>query len=157
MEQHAPTHHTDTVGSEEISDAYADLFTPGSHGSTFGGNPLGCAAALAVLQTIDEENLLSRVRKLSAPWIEQLNDLKKRHELIVEVRGRGFLVGLELKENPGDLRNLLQQAGLLTVAASGNVLRLLPPLTVSEASLRKSIQALDTALTAYSETKAAKP
>ncbi len=145
------------IGAVWISDAYADLFTPGSHGSTFGGNPLGCAAALAVLQTIDEENLLSRVRKLSAPWIEQLNDLKKRHELIVEVRGRGFLIGLELKENPGDLRNLLQQVGLLTVAASGNVLRLLPPLTVSEASLRKSIQTLDTALTAHSETKAAKP
>ena len=145
------------IGAVWISDACADLFTPGSHGSTFGGNPLGCAAALAVLQTIDEENLLSRVRKLSAPWIEQLNDLKKRHELIVEVRGRGFLVGLELKENPGDLRNLLQQVGLLTVAASGNVLRLLPPLTVSEASLRKSIQTLDTALTTYSETKAAKP
>lgn len=145
------------IGAVWVSDAYADLFTPGSHGSTFGGNPLGCAAALAVLQTIDEENLLLRVRKLSAPWIEQLNDLKKRHELIVEVRGRGFLVGLELKENPGDLRNLLQQVGLLTVAASGNVLRLLPPLTVSEASLRKSIQTLDTALTAYSETKAVKP
>ena len=112
---------------------------------------------MAVLQTIDEENLLSRVRKLSAPWIEQLNDLKKRHEPIVEVRGRGFLVGLELKENPDDLRNLLQQVGLLTVAASGKVLRLLPPLTVSEASLRKSIQTLDTVLTTYSETKAAKP
>ena len=145
------------IGAVWISDACADLFTPGSHGSTFGGNPLGCAAALAVLQTIDEENLLSRVRKLSAPWIEQLNDLKKRHELIVEVRGRGFLVGLELKENPGDLRNLLQQVGLLTVAASGNVLRLLPPLTVSETSLRKSIQTLDTTLTVYNETKAAKP
>ena len=145
------------IGAVWISDAYADLFTPGSHGSTFGGNPLGCAAALAVLQTIDEENLLSRVRKLSSPWIEQLNDLKKRHELIVEVRGRGFLIGLELKENPGDLRNLLQQVGLLTVAASGNVLRLLPPLTVSEASLWKSIQTLDTALTDYNETKAAKP
>ena len=145
------------IGAVWISDTCADLFTPGSHGSTFGGNPLGCAAALAVLQTIDEENLLSRVRKLSAPWIEQLNDLKKRHELVVEVRGRGFLVGLELKENPDDLRNLLQQVGLLTVAASGNVLRLLPPLTVSEASLRKSIQTLDTALTTYSETRAAKP
>ena len=145
------------IGAVWISDAYADLFTPGSHGSTFGGNPLACAAALAVLQTIEEENLLSRVKKLSSPWMEQLVDLQKRHELIVEIRGRGFLVGLQLKEDPGELRKLLQQAGLLTVAASGNVLRLLPPLTVSEASLRQSILTLDTALTTYGKATAPKP
>ncbi len=145
------------IGAVWISDAYADLFTPGSHGSTFGGNPLGCAAGLAVLQTIEEENLLSRVKKLSAPWMEQLVDLQKRHELIVAIRGRGFLVGLELKEDPGKLRKLLQQAGLLTVAASGNVLRLLPPLTVSEASLRQSILTLDAALTTYGKAAAPKP
>lgn len=145
------------IGAVWISDAYADLFTPGSHGSTFGGNPLGCAAALAILQTMEEENLLSRVRKLSAPWIEQLVDLQKRHDLIVEIRGRGFLIGLQLKEDPGELRKLLQQAGLLTVAASGNVLRLLPPLTVSEASLRQSVLTLDNALTAYGKTMTSKP
>lgn len=139
------------IGAVWISDAHADLFTPGSHGSTFGGNPLACAAALAVLQTMEEENLLSRVRKLSGPWIEQLKDLQARHERIVEVRGRGFLIGLELSEDPGELRGLLQDAGLLTVAAGGNVLRLLPPLTVSEAPLRQSIQILDATLTTYSE------
>ncbi len=134
------------IGAVWISDAYAELFTPGSHGCTFGGTPLGCAAALAVLQTIEEENLLERVTKLSVPWIEQLQDLQNRHQLIVEVRGRGFLIGLELKEDPSEIQKLLQQAGILTVPASGNVLRLLPPLTVSEESLRQSIQILDAVL-----------
>ena len=145
------------IGAVWISDAHAGLFTPGSHGSTFGGNPLGCAAALAVLQTMKEENLLSRVRNLSGPWIEQLKDLQARHERIVEVRGKGLLIGLELSEDPGELRSLLQSAGLLTVAAGGNVLRLLPPLTVSEASLRQSIRILDATLTTYSEASATKP
>ena len=145
------------IGAVWISQAHADLFSPGSHGSTFGGNPLACAAALAVLQTMEEEDILARVRKLSGPWIEQLEALQERHEWIVEVRGRGFLIGLELTEDPSALRNLLQRAGLLTVAAGGNVLRLLPPLTVSEASLRQSIQILDATLTTYGKASATKP
>ncbi|MDA0348722.1 MAG: acetylornithine/succinylornithine family transaminase [Verrucomicrobia bacterium] len=130
------------IGAVWISEAYAGLFKPGSHGSTFGGNPLACAAALAVLDTIEKEDLLTRVKELSQPWIQQLEALKDQFDILNEVRGRGFLIGLDFKEDPTNIQKQLEGKGLLTVRAGGNVLRLLPPLTVAETSLQKSIEIL---------------
>ncbi len=134
------------IGAVWITEDKADLFKPGSHGSTFGGNPLACAAALAVLDTIDSENLLTRVKELSAPWIEQLNQLKETHEIITDIRGRGFLIGIDFSEDPTPIQKKLEDRGLLTVRAGGNVLRLLPPLTVAESSLNESIEILSSVL-----------
>ena len=130
------------IGAVWVSETYADLFKPGSHGSTFGGNPLACAAALAVLDTIEKEDLLARVKALSQPWIQQLNALKDQYDILLEIRGRGFLIGLDFAEDPTNIQKQLERKGLLTVRAGGNVLRLLPPLTVSETSLHKSIEIL---------------
>ena len=143
------------IGAVWISEQYADLFTPGSHGSTFGGNPLACAAALAVLHTIESENLLQRVCDLSQPWIEQLESLAGNYEALTEVRGRGFLIGLDFAEDPTPIQTDLQSKGLLTVRAGGNVLRLLPPLTVSEKSLQISLEVLESVLAAHASTNAA--
>lgn len=134
------------IGAVWISETYADLFKPGSHGSTFGGNPLACAAALAVLETIEKEDLLTRVKELSKGWIKQLEELKDQFEVLLEVRGRGFLIGLDFAEDPTNIQKLLEEKGLLAVRAGGNVLRLLPPLTVSESSLQKSIDILSSVL-----------
>lgn len=134
------------IGAVWITEDKADLFKPGSHGSTFGGNPLACAAALAVLETIESDNLLARVRELSAPWIAQLNQLKETHEIITDIRGRGFLIGLDFNEDPTPIQKKLEDRGLLTVRAGGNVLRLLPPLTVAESSLNESIEILSSVL-----------
>lgn len=134
------------IGAVWVSEKYADLFTPGSHGSTFGGNPMACAAALAVLETIESEHLLQRVADLSTPWIQQLNTLSEKYESLVEVRGRGFLIGLDFAEDPTAIQNELQSKGLLTVRAGGNVVRLLPPLTVPTESLQKSIEIIDQVL-----------
>lgn len=134
------------IGAVWITEDKADLFKPGSHGSTFGGNPLACAAALAVIETIESENLLVRVKKLSAPWIEQLNQLKETHEIITDIRGRGFLIGVDFNIDPTSIQKKLEDQGLLTVRAGGNVLRLLPPLTVSESSLNESIEILSSVL-----------
>jgi acetylornithine/N-succinyldiaminopimelate aminotransferase len=134
------------IGAVWVSEAYADLFTPGSHGSTFGGNPMACAAALAVLETIEKENLLQRVCNLSRTWIEQLNNLAEKYESLIEIRGRGFLIGMDFSEDPTAIQNDLQSQGLLTVRAGGNILRLLPPLTVPEKSLHQSIEIIDAAL-----------
>ena len=134
------------IGAVWISENYADLFQPGSHGSTFGGNPIACVAALAVLETIATEGLLVRVKQLSTPWIEKLNQLKDRYDFLTEVRGRGFLIGLDFEADPSELQSELQANGLLTVRAAGNVIRLLPPLTVSEKSLHDSIDILDSVL-----------
>lgn len=134
------------IGAVWIAEDKADLFKPGSHGSTFGGNPLACAAALAVLETIESESLLERVKELSKPWIKKLNDLKDSHEILVDVRGRGFLIGLDFAEDPSSIQKKLETRGLLTVRAGGNVLRLLPPLTVNESSLNKSLEILSSVL-----------
>ena len=137
------------IGAVWVSETYADLFTPGSHGSTFGGNPMACAAALAVLDTIETEKLLERVSTLSQPWIEQLKGLAEKYEVLVEVRGRGFLIGLDFSDDPTAIQGDLQSKGLLTVRAGGNVVRLLPPLTVPEKSLHKSVELIDSVLTEH--------
>ena len=134
------------IGAVWVSETYADLFTPGSHGSTFGGNPMACAAALAVLETIENENLLQRVTELSASWVKQLKSLRDKYDALVDVRGKGFLIGLDFAEDPTSIQNDLQKQGLLTVRAGGNVVRLLPPLTVPEKSLQKSVEIIDSVL-----------
>ena len=134
------------IGAVWVSETHADLFVPGSHGSTFGGNPLACAAALAVLETIEKENLLQRVCDLSRDWIEGLNKLAEKYESLLEIRGRGFLIGMDFAEDPTAIQNDLQSRGLLTVRAGGNILRLLPPLTVPEKGLHDSIDIINTVL-----------
>jgi len=140
------------IGAVWVSERYSELFTPGSHGSTFGGNPLACAAALSVLETIETENLLQRVCDLSVPWIEELKSFVEKYESLIEIRGRGFLVGLDYAEDPTHIQNELQSNGLLTVRAGGNILRMLPPLTVSEKSLRDSLKILDDVLARHANT-----
>lgn len=134
------------IGAVWIDKKFADLFQPGSHGCTFGGNPLACAAALAVLETIEKEGLLERVNRLSKPWIENLNALKGKYEAISEIRGRGYLIGIDFKADPAPIQTELLASGLLTVRAGGKVLRLLPPLTVSEDGLQQSVEILDSVL-----------
>jgi len=134
------------MGAVWIADKHAPLFTPGSHGSTFGGTPLACAAALAVLDTIDEEDLVTRVQTLSKAWIKELKDLQERYPVIQEVRGKGYLIGLDLKANSLEVVGELAKQGLITVPSGPNVVRLIPPLTVSKESLHKSVQILESVL-----------
>lgn len=134
------------IGSIWVTEKFASLFTPGSHGSTFGGNPLACAAALSVIETIDSENLLQRIRDLSGPWINRLQSLRQKFEPLLEVRGKGFLIGLDFMEDPTPIQQILQKKGLLTVRAGGNVLRLLPPLNVSRQSLHDSLDIIESTL-----------
>lgn len=138
------------IGAMWISENYADLFTPGSHGSTFGGNPLACSAALAVIETIVSENLLQRVQKLSAPWISRLESFAEKFDLLKEVRGRGFLVGLEFVNDPSPVQKSLQKRGLLTVRAGGNVLRILPSMTVTEKNLQDSLEIIEKTMQEHS-------
>lgn len=134
------------IGAVWVAKKFEELFQPGSHGCTFGGNPMACVSALTVLETIEQENLLQRVRDLSEPWIQSLNELKDTHDSLVEVRGRGFLIGLDFKQDPSKIQAELQKRGLLTVRAGGNVVRLLPPLTVSESNLKRCVELIDDVL-----------
>ena len=118
---------------------------PGLHGSTFGGNPLACAAALASLEVIEEECLVAQAAERGATFLEMLRAI--RSPLIRDVRGRGLMVGVELKTRARYLVNALMARGVLALTAGTTVLRLLPPLVISEAELRTVVGALQEALT----------
>ena len=131
------------IGAVWIHESYADLFQPGSHGTTFGGNPMACAAALAVLHVIEDEQLLKKVCTLAEDWHRQLQDLQTQFpETITELRGIGYMVGLALSVDPKPIVTQLRAAGLLTVPAGNQVVRLLPPLTATKTELNKSIDIL---------------
>jgi acetylornithine aminotransferase/acetylornithine/N-succinyldiaminopimelate aminotransferase len=131
------------IGAIWVRENAADLFQPGSHGSTFGGTPLACAAALAVLDIIESEKLLEKVQFNSVAWIGKLQELAKQFpKSLSEVRGRGYLVGLQLTSDPAPYVAALREAGLLVVGAGGNVIRLLPPLTATTDELNQSVEIL---------------
>jgi acetylornithine and succinylornithine aminotransferases len=129
------------IGAMWVRDRFADLFHPGNHGTTFGGTPLACAAALAVLDVIEREGLLEAVRKNSGPWIAALEQLAKEFPAqVVGVRGQGYLVGVQLTSDPTPYIAALREAGLLAPSAGGNVVRLLPPLNASPEELARSVE-----------------
>ena len=131
------------IGAVWIRENAAELFHPGSHGTTFGGTPLACAAALAVLDVIERERLMEKVAFNSVPWIASLKQLAKDFpKLVLGVRGAGYLVGLQLASDPAPTLAALREAGLLVPSAGGNVIRLLPPLTASPDELAQSVEIL---------------
>jgi acetylornithine aminotransferase len=123
----------------------ADLMTAGSHGSTFGGNPIAAAAALAVLDTIRDEGLLERAKELEHRFTAGIEGLG--HPGVSAVRGRGALLGVVLTAPvAGDLEAALRSAGFLTNAVAADVLRLAPPLVLTDAQVDAFVAALPAAL-----------
>jgi len=110
----------------------ATILSPGTHGSTFGGNPLACSAALAVLDVVNEKNLLERSRLLGNFFATAFQrKLASRNE-VIEVRGKGLMVGIELDRPCGELVKICSSRGVLINVAAQNVVRLLPPLIISD-------------------------
>lgn len=137
------------IGAMWVRSAHAELFQPGNHGTTFGGTPLACAAALAVLEVIEREELLPRVLRQSGPWHAALRQLAVDFPAqVTGIRGLGYLVGVQLTRDPAPYVAALRERGLLAPLAGGNVLRLLPPLNASEAELAESVNIIRTALQA---------
>jgi len=135
------------IGAIWTGERASDLFQPGMHGTTFGGTPLACAAGLAVLDVIEREQLLVQVTRLSGPWIAELKAVVQNYPAhVVEVRGRGFHVGVEMKGETGPWITALAERGLLAAPAGGNVVRLLPPLNASADELARSVEIFRAAL-----------
>jgi acetylornithine/N-succinyldiaminopimelate aminotransferase len=117
---------------------------PGTHGSTFGGNPLGCAVANAVLDVVLGDNFLPRTREVAAYLHGRLDELVARYpDMFVEVRGDGLLLGLRCVPTNADIVAQLMARGLLTVPAAENVVRLLPPLIIGRAEVDEAVAILD--------------
>jgi acetylornithine/N-succinyldiaminopimelate aminotransferase len=128
------------IGGMWVGERFADLFHPGNHGSTFGGTPLACAAALAVLDVIERDRLLEKVRAQSVPWIEALKDLIRAFpQQVLSVRGVGYLVGVQLASDPNPYVTLARERGLLVPSAGNNVVRFLPPLNATAEELQRSL------------------
>lgn len=137
------------LGALLCTDEVARAMEPGLHGTTFGGGPLACAVALAVLKTIEDEKILEHVREVGDYFKDRLLELKTQHDCIVEVRGRGLMIGLEL--NDADLAKavaaeLLAQKVIIN-RTSEVVLRFLPPFVIEKQHIDRAIDALDAALT----------
>ena len=131
------------IGAMWVRQNAAELFHPGAHGTTFGGTPLGCAAALAVLDVIEREQLLKKVTEQSVSWRAALESLQKEYpKQILAVRGRGYLIGVQFATETGPYQVALRENGLLVPSAGGNVLRLLPPLVATPEELSRSVEIL---------------
>ena len=137
------------IGAVWVRERFAELFHPGNHGTTFGGTPLACAAALAVLDVIEGEGLLEKVRTRSAVWQEALRGLVRDFPAhVAAVRGAGYLVGVQMTSDPAPWLAALRDQGLLAPSAGGNVVRLLPPLNVTAEELAESVRLFRAALSA---------
>ncbi|MEI2666472.1 acetylornithine transaminase [Rossellomorea sp. LJF3] len=117
-------------------------FSQGTHGSTFGGNPLAMSAAKATMETIFEDGFLKEVQHKSKYFMEQLNLKLQEYHMVQEVKGIGFMIGISFDQEVSDIIAELRHNGLLTLPAGAHVIRLLPPLTVTHAELDQALQIL---------------
>ena len=140
------------IGAFVVTDEVAGAFHAGDHGTTFGGNPLACAAANVVLDTVQKEGILGHVDKVGAYFREKLEGFRKKHPtLIKEVRGMGLLLGMELTtEGRGIVDECLAQGAIINCTA-GNVLRFVPPLIVKEAHIDELCAILEPILAKYAK------
>ncbi len=122
---------------------YQDLMTKGLHGTTYGGNAVACAAALAVLDTVEREGLMPRAKHIEAEFNSHISTAPG----VDQVRGAGAMIGVVLKhENAAEVETRARELGLIINAPSPNVLRIVPPLVITDAELHEGLQLLTQAL-----------
>jgi len=119
----------------------------GEHSSTFGGNPISCAAGIAALKALTEDGLIENSEKMGKIFREGLEKLKEKHTMIREIRGKGLMIGIEMKFEIKDILMELIKEGVLMLYSGRNILRILPPLVISEDDITKVLHALDSILT----------
>jgi acetylornithine/N-succinyldiaminopimelate aminotransferase len=120
------------IGAILAKESVSKTLVPGDHGSTFGGNPLACAAALASLEAILAENLVENARITGTYMLNQITDLAKKYKFIDEVRGAGFMIGIDFGAPCRDIAQKLLDKGLLVSCTAMNVIRLVPPLILTK-------------------------
>ena len=136
------------VGAFVLNEKVAkSSLVPGDHGTTYGGNPLACAAVNAVFGQFEKLDLLAHVNEVAAYLEEKLDELAAKHDCIKERRGKGLMQGLELTGKPvGEVITAAREKGLLVISAEHNVLRMLPPLIITKEDVDKAISIIDSSL-----------
>lgn len=136
------------VGASLARGAAAELMQPGNHGTTFGGNPLACRVASEVIAVMQEQNLPARAKELGERITGRLRDALDDIPGVVEVRGQGLMIGIELDRDPNPVREEAAKRGALVTTAAGNVIRLLPPYILSDSDADTLVDKLAEALCA---------
>lgn len=137
------------VGAFLAREEVAKALVPGDHGTTYGGNPLACAAAVKVLELFKKQNVLDNVKKVSAYLEKKLDEIAAEYDYVVERRGLGLMQGLEINTDVKDLKKVIAACldnGLILFTAGTNVIRFVPPLVISEADVDEMITKLKKAL-----------
>jgi len=134
------------IGMMVVRKEIADTLQPGMHASTFGGSPIVCRAALAVMRAIQKEKLLTNAQRMGEYLFSKLAGLKEKHQLIKEVRGMGLMAGIELKREGKPVVEGCLKNGLLINCTHETVLRLMPALTVTKREIDKAVAIIDTIL-----------
>lgn len=130
------------IGACMMSKRAKDLFKPGNHGSTFGGNPLACATALTVLEVIERDKICDKVMKNSALLMDKLISYLGEHPGVKSIRGKGMMIGIELDRPAMDIRAIALKHQLLLNVTAENVIRLLPPLIINEEEIDELVMRL---------------
>ncbi len=131
------------IGAVLMNKKVAAGMTAGTHGSTFGGNPLAMAVGNTVMDIVSNQKFLNNVKKLSKYFISNLNLLKEKYPSVIkEIRGRGFLIGVQLHKDQAKFIKKLMEKRLLTIRAAENVVRILPPLNVKKSEIDQALQIL---------------
>jgi len=134
------------IGAMMAKGEIAASLVPGKHATTFGGNALVCAAGVAVIEAIEEENLLENAVRLGRYSMEKLRQLKQKHAIIDSVRGVGLMIGVQLTSPGAAIVNKCLENGLRINCTQGTVLRFMPPMIATEGQIDQAIEILDTVL-----------
>ena len=138
------------IGGIWLSDQWADIFQPGSHGTTFGGSPLACCAGNAVLDVLEQDNLILAAREKGEFLEAELCKLKNQYPSIIkEVRGRGLMLALVMSAPPNELIAQFRKNGMLVVGAAENAIRFLPPLTINKEELSEAMEKTNISLKSF--------
>ena len=142
------------IGAFIVTDKVAAVFKPGDHGTTFGGNPLACAAANVVLDTVPQEEFLQNVQVVGKYFKDKLQELAKKYpKFIVDVRGEGLILGAELisSDHGRDIVNDCLAKGLIINCTAGKVLRFIPPLIITTSQIDEAFAVMDEVIGKYAE------
>ena len=135
------------IGAMMAKEEVAKSLVPGKHATTFGGNALGCAAGIAVIEAIEEENLLQNASQLGEYTKDKLEQLKQKHFIIDSVRGIGLMLGVQLTSSGADIADKCLDAGLRINCTQNTVLRFMPPMIATRSQIDQAIDILDSVLT----------